>query len=221
MNTEINHHGILGMKWGQKNGPPYPLGSSDHSASEKKAGWRKSLDGGGSSSISKRLANHIRRKKAKKAVDDEVERKRKEPETEEDHESRKKSAISAGNASEILKYAKELSTQELQDARNRVNTINDLKKASASEHVSTGQRIKTRVQNLTDAINTGMNLYDSLSRADKAFRKDKETITEGQRVAQKVLDDWDSMTDEDKKAAKSDMQDRMYFERISKGQKNK
>ena len=39
------HHGVLGQKWGQKNGPPYPLDASDHSASEKKAGWRKSLFG--------------------------------------------------------------------------------------------------------------------------------------------------------------------------------
>lgn len=39
----LSHHGILGMHWGDRNGPPYPLGSGDHSASEKKAGWRKSL----------------------------------------------------------------------------------------------------------------------------------------------------------------------------------
>lgn len=40
----LQHHGILGQKWGKRNGPPYPLDASDHSASEKKAGWRKSLN---------------------------------------------------------------------------------------------------------------------------------------------------------------------------------
>lgn len=33
----IKHHGIMGQKWGQRNGPPYPLDASDHSAAEKKA----------------------------------------------------------------------------------------------------------------------------------------------------------------------------------------
>ena len=42
----LAHHGILGMHWGKRFGPPYPLGSGDHSVSEKKAGWRKSLGGG-------------------------------------------------------------------------------------------------------------------------------------------------------------------------------
>ena len=31
----ISHHGILGQKWGKKNGPPYPLSSNQHSMAEK------------------------------------------------------------------------------------------------------------------------------------------------------------------------------------------
>lgn len=35
--SALSHHGIRGMKWGKRNGPPYPLDPSDHSAAEKKA----------------------------------------------------------------------------------------------------------------------------------------------------------------------------------------
>lgn len=43
--NHLEHNGILGMKWGVRNGPPYPLGSGQHSKSEIKAGYKKSLGG--------------------------------------------------------------------------------------------------------------------------------------------------------------------------------
>lgn len=41
MATYIAHHGILGQKWGKRNGPPYPLDAEDHSAAEKLAAGLK------------------------------------------------------------------------------------------------------------------------------------------------------------------------------------
>ena len=44
---ELYHHGILGQRYGQQNGPPYPLLATAHSTSEKKAGWVQSLSAAG------------------------------------------------------------------------------------------------------------------------------------------------------------------------------
>lgn len=41
MTAELQHHGILGQKWGVRNGPPYPLGGGDYTSSEKTAIYKK------------------------------------------------------------------------------------------------------------------------------------------------------------------------------------
>lgn len=46
VSEELYHHGVRGQQWGVRNGDYYPLLPSQHSASERKAGWRKSLEGG-------------------------------------------------------------------------------------------------------------------------------------------------------------------------------
>ena len=56
-NDFLQHHGILGQKWGVKNGPPYPIGSEGHSLSEKKAGWKKSIGGGRNEHLYNRKTN--------------------------------------------------------------------------------------------------------------------------------------------------------------------
>ena len=42
---ELYHHGILGQKWGVRNGPPYPLGGGDYTVRERRAIQKKKDDG--------------------------------------------------------------------------------------------------------------------------------------------------------------------------------
>lgn len=59
------HHGIKGQKWGVKNGPPYPLGASDHSASERKAGWKSSINKNDAKKNEKKNGLHLTDKQKK------------------------------------------------------------------------------------------------------------------------------------------------------------
>ena len=76
--NELYHHGILGQKWGVQNGPPYPLGSGEHSKSEVKAGWKASLkkrneknDGDGPEKTATRIkSNDSRRQISDKELSD-------------------------------------------------------------------------------------------------------------------------------------------------------
>ena len=66
----LSHYGIAGMKWGTRNGPPYPLGSEQKSKAEIRKEYRadkkEAFNRGRSATIAER-ASDIARKKAEKA----------------------------------------------------------------------------------------------------------------------------------------------------------
>lgn len=124
----LEHHGILGQKWGKKQGPPYPLDSSDHSAAEKKAGWRQSLE---------ENRDKVKEKVSEVKASIAARKEAKEKAAVEKYEEEKRKILESGDLKQIAKIKDELSTNELNAALNRADTIARLnQKAGITEKPS-------------------------------------------------------------------------------------
>ena len=114
--TELAHHGIMGMKWGDRNGPPYPLRPGARSGAEKKAG----------TPIADKFADASRKLKKKAAVSKAKRTRRKKAKYEHDRQE----ALRKGSADDILKYRGNLSNEEMETAYKRIQWENKLESLS-------------------------------------------------------------------------------------------
>lgn len=184
---ELYHHGILGQKWGDRNGPPYPLGSGDHSAKEKKAGWRQSLSG--------KIADRKRKKrqaaaleKARAAKVQNAERKKEEA----DREAKKEKALNSGSASDVMKFQGDLTNEQLQRALNRLNLEGQLSKLSQKDVKTVTDKVDsiiTKLDKATKWTQTGINAYNTAAKIINAFSDGDELPTIGERSNRKIKAD--------------------------------
>lgn len=109
----LEHHGILGQKWGKQNGPPYPLDSGDHSLSEKSAAQSAGVKVGKSSG---------------KGSIENIKKPRK-PKVELTPEQKREAALDAARAGDKKKISKNISnltTDELREAAERARLKDQL-----------------------------------------------------------------------------------------------
>ena len=189
----LAHHGILGMSWGTRNGPPYPLAASDHSAAEKKAGWMKSLKAKSEAKKkAKKQKANLEKARAAKAT------KQKEAQKEKEFQKNKEKILNSGSASEILKYKGNLTNQELSSALNRIQWEKQLGQIAASEQKSSFDKIDNlmnKVGKMTDWVNKGVNAYNAIDKAVKVFSGEKPEEKKEEKVSarvQKMLDRLDA-----------------------------
>ena len=133
----IEHFGILGMHWGTRNGPPYPLGS------DKSTGRRlkKSAGGGsGSGSESRSVSRKQKRalKKARKTRAKNLKIKTMEKQSKEE-------IIKNKDIKSMLRNVDKFSSQEINDMLNRLNVEQRLKEEVARQERSNkswGKKVK-------------------------------------------------------------------------------
>lgn len=130
----IEHFGILGMHWGQRNGPPYPL------SSDKSTGKRLKSSSG---SISRKRRKAL--KKARKTRAKNLKIKAKQKETEQQLQKTKEDIIKNKDIKSMLNNIDKFTNQEVNDMLTRLDTerrLRDKVREIENANKSTGQKLK-------------------------------------------------------------------------------
>lgn len=169
----LEHHGILGQKWGRQQGPPYPLDSEDHSAAEKKAGWRRSLEGA-TDKVKTAVQKHnekVEAKKAEKAAQNEEKERQAEEQRKAKAEADKQAIIESGDAEKIKSIANELTNQELQVAVNRMNLMRQV-----DMNIPTPQPVESKINSAISkldkaaiTVSNGISAYNKIANIYNKF----------------------------------------------------
>lgn len=201
----ISHHGILGQKWGKKNGPPYPLAAGSHSSSEKKAASAAGVKVGKSSgkgsseglnitqsgqkekpgligSMIEGAKNAKLNKQRKQALEKAREAKAKKAEEKaaaEAHEAERQKALDSGDYNQIQKYANESSYEELQRAMNKANVMQQLN------------------QKVVDSTPVEPSLMDQIDKAADVVSKATNAATKGIGAWNKFAEVYNTFVDPD------------------------
>ena len=132
----LSHHGILGMHWGQRNGPPYPLSNAISTGRALKKKLKKSA--------AVRKAKKTRKAKAKEAKLQEKNRKTKEQ------------IMKDRDVEAILKDIGNFSDNEIRTVLNRIGIENQLKEEVARQRRANQPKLKRALNKAAKTVGEGL-----------------------------------------------------------------
>lgn len=128
----LYHYGRLGMHWGVKNGPPYPLDGKTRARMKREAKEARPLS-----------------------------------------EEEKQKALRGPDMKTIKKHADEFSNKELQDAVNRMNLKQQVKKKADVDPVDFIDKKMKTVSKAVGWVGTGIAVYNLLSKLYNATHRSR------------------------------------------------
>lgn len=197
----LEHHGVKNQKWGQKNGPPYPLsrgkdGRITPSQKKKKQSF-----------IARMKADHqkkVRAKQRAKAKAEKAKQTKKDSEENLSKDELREKLLKSTDPKFIAKHMDLLDTREIQDRINRINTEKNLRDLtvdkSAKKKVDKGMEWVKNLKEIADATSKGAKAYNDVLEATgkkakmERERRDSEDSSRQSREANeklmKLIDDY-------------------------------
>lgn len=145
----VEHHGIIGMKWGDRNGPPYPLSNSEHSAVVKSADKKSTRSG--------RKLTWRQRRKAKKNL----KKARAAAAQKRLDDKEKERLVREGSASEVYARRNDLTIEQKRRAQERLNLDDQLATLSAKELARRKSKVDKMITTLDRAAKITGGVYNT------------------------------------------------------------
>lgn len=127
---ELTHSGIDGMRWGIRNGPPYPLSRDISTGSRLKTNSSGKKSGGISAYLQTRKVKKKKQVALEKARQTKAENAQKK-QTAEEHADEVKKILESGDRNKIKSIASEVSYNELNNALQKADLMVKLNAATA------------------------------------------------------------------------------------------
>lgn len=166
VNNELQHHGILGQKKGQrrfqnKDGSLTPLGRLRYGVGERR-----------------------KERKLQKQRAEALEKARETKKTKAEEAAEKKRVLESGTAEEVLKYKGQLTNKELGDAYNRLNyerLIADISSKEVEQGQTKIQEFISKLDEKVDTAQKGLDTYNKGAKIVNSLVKTDLPIFEGKK----------------------------------------